>query len=286
MKSIGIHSLVWTSDWSKASRETAIRKTKEVGYDHLEVVIFDPTALDADATARLAERYALPLFAGMTLRVDADLSNPDPEIAARGERLVEDAIRLARDLGSPILGGMTYSALHRYARPVTATARERALEAYRRLADRASAAGIRLGIEPVNRYESSFVNTLGQAVEIIEAVGSPALFVQMDTYHMNIEETDVTAALEAAAPHLGYAHIGESNRGRLGAGNFDFSSYFKTLGRIGYGGAMTLESFSPEIVDEDTAGVLALWRRPWADADEMARHALAFLRAQVSAVSG
>ncbi|WP_309085659.1 sugar phosphate isomerase/epimerase family protein [Chelativorans sp.] len=280
----GIHSLVWVGDWSPKNRDFAMARTREQGWDHLEVVIFDPATLEADATRRAAERVGLPLVAGMTLNPDADLSSPDPEIARRGEQLVADAIVAARDLGSPILGGMTYSALHRYQRPAGREVFARAVEAYGRLAERAEAAGIRLGIEPVNRYESSFVNTLGQAVEIIEAVGSKSLFVQMDTYHMNIEETNVASAVAAAAPHLGYAHIGESNRGRLGAGNFDFPGFFRALKAAGYDGRLTLESFSPAIVGEEIAGVLALWRQPWEDVKENARHALAFLRQQAAAV--
>ena len=104
------------------------------------------------------------------------------------------------------------------------------LEAYYRLAEKAKAAGVGLGIEPVNRYESNFINTLGQAAEVVRKVGSDTMFVQMDTYHMNIEESDIAGAIEANKDVLGYAHIGESNRGCLGQRHVRLHDLFQGAG--------------------------------------------------------
>lgn len=283
MNSIGVHSLVFAADWSEASARTAIGAAAEIGFDHVEVVIFDPGTTNTDLTAALAERAGITIAAGMALNPAADLSSPDPEVAARGEALVAECIQVARDMGAPALGGVTYSALTRYWHPPAAGSRERVLEAYHRLAERARAAGIKLGIEPVNRYESNFINTLAQAAAVVRAVGSPSLFVQMDTYHMHIEESDIAGAIEATKDVLGYAHVGESNRGPLGSGTFDFSTYFKALARAGYTGGFTWESFSSQVVGPDIAGLLAIWREPWPEPRAAARQSLAFLRAQVAA---
>ena len=80
---------------------------------------------------------------------------------------------------------------------------------------------------------------------------------------------------------LGYAHIGESNRGCLGSGTFDFTTYFKALARANYTGGFTWESFSPQVVDSGITGLLALWRPPWRDGVAAARLALSFLRSHV-----
>ncbi|HMR66637.1 MAG TPA: sugar phosphate isomerase/epimerase, partial [Anaerolineae bacterium] len=100
---------------------------------------------------------------------------------------------------------------------------------------------------------------------------------------MNIEEADIAGAIEATQDVLGYAHVGESNRGYLGSGTFDFDTYFKALARVGYSGGFTWESFSPQVVNADITGLLALWRAPWPDGKQAARQALAFMRAQVEA---
>lgn len=281
MNKIGVHNLVFVTDWSEASARKAIGAAAEIGFDHIEVVIFDPLTTNADITATLAQSAGIEVAAGMALNIAADLSSPNPEIAAKGEKLVADCIQVTRDMGAPALGGVTYSALHRYLERPAAGSRERVLEAYHRLADKAKSAGIRLGIEPVNRYESNFINTLGQAADIVRKVGSDSLFVQMDTYHMNIEEADIAGAIEATKDVLGYAHVGESNRGPLGSGTFDFEAYFKALARANYTGGFTWESFSPEVVNADITGLLALWREPWSDGKDAARRALAFMRSHV-----
>lgn len=279
--SIGVHNLVFVTDWSEASARKAISAAAHIGFDHIEVVIFDPATTATDLTVRLAREAGIDVAAGMALNPAADLSSPDPAIAAKGEQLVADCILTARDLGAPALGGVSYSALTRYWAPPAAGARERVLEAYFRLAEKAQQAGIKLGIEPVNRYESNVINTLGQAAAVVRAVGSPSLFVQMDTYHMNIEEADIAGAIAANQDVLGYAHVGESNRGCLGSGTFDFTTYFKALARAGYTGGFTWESFSPAVVDGGVTGLLALWREPWRDAQEAAGLALRFLRSHV-----
>lgn len=283
MNKIGVHNLVFVTDWSEGSARQAIDAAAEIGFDHIEVVIFDPATTAADLTVKLAERAGIAVAAGMALSPAADLSSPNAGIAAKGEQVVADCLRVARDLGAPALGGVTYAALHRYMAPPDAGAWERVLDAYHRLAETARSVGVRLGIEPVNRYETNIINTLGQAAEVVRAVDPETMFVQMDTYHMNIEEADIAGAIEATQDVLGYAHVGESNRSYLGSGTFDFDTYFKALARVGYSGGFTWESFSPQVVNADITGLLALWRAPWPDGKQAARQALAFMRAQVEA---
>src|SRR5690606_21090487 len=98
-----------------------------------------------------------------------------------------------------------------------------------RLDRRAGDLGVRLGIEPVNRYESYMVNTLDQASALIERAGGKNMFIHMDTFHMNIEESDIAAAIARNATRLGYAHVADSHRGALGTGNFDLQGYFRAL---------------------------------------------------------
>lgn len=283
MNKLGVHMLVWTASWDEANARRVFESAARIGYDFVEVLIFDPDTIDAKMTARLAEETGIGVAAGLCGKLSADLSNADPVIARRGEEMVAKAISVARDMGADMLGGPSFSAVHRYLLAPSEFARERAVEAYRRLAAKAEQAGVRIGLEALNRYESNFINTVGQAADLCRKVASRAMFVHGDLFHMNMEEGRFDTALESVKDLLGYVHVAESHRGRLGEGNTDFSAFFRTLARIGYDGPITFESFSPTVLGPDLAGLIALWRDPWTDPDDTAARALAFMREQIRA---
>lgn len=283
MPQFGIHALVFVSDWSEASITNATQRTAAAGYDLIEAVIFDPAEARPEFTAKAVSKAGLGVVTGMAQNAGADLSSADPDIARRGEALVADAIRATRDMGSTRLGGVTHTAMHRYADAPAPGTRERVIEAYGRLSAIAAAAGVRLGIEAVNRYESNLVNTLDDAAAIVREVGSDALFVHMDTFHMNIEEHDVGEAIDRNIGLVGHVHFGESHRGYLGSGSIDFPAYSRALMRNGYDGPIVFEAFSSAVLDAGAANALATWRAHWLDSDDLARKALAFMRSEIDA---
>jgi sugar phosphate isomerase/epimerase len=105
----------------------------------------------------------------------------------------------------------------------------------------AAAHQVQLLIEPINRYETNFINSSTQGLALLEEVGDPELKLLLDTFHMNIEEPDIDAALQMAADRLGYVHVADSNRYAPGQGHIDFLSVLRTLVRIGYQGPITAE---------------------------------------------
>ncbi|GAB3183363.1 sugar phosphate isomerase/epimerase [Micromonospora palomenae] len=109
------------------------------------------------------------------------------------------------------------------------------------LGEHARAEGVTLFLEPLNRYEDHMVNRLDEAVALCAAVGLPSVRVVADTFHMNIEEDDVHAALRAAAPYLGHVQVSDSNRFQPGAGHLDWPALLRTLRDIGYPGWLALE---------------------------------------------
>lgn len=282
MNQFGLHMLVYTPDWTEASARRVFESAARIGYDLVEVLIFNPDTVDAEMTARLARQCGVGVTAGLCGTLTADLSNPDPVVARRGEEWVARAIAKARDMGAQLLGGPSFSAVHRYALAPSELARERAVDAYRRLSEKAKAAGVRIGLEALNRYESHFINTLEQADALCRRVGSDAMFVHGDLFHMNIEEGDIAQAIAGVKDRLGYVHVAESHRGYLGTGNTDWPKFFGALQRIGYTGPITFESFSPTVLGPELAGLIALWREHWTDPDDVATKALAFMRDQVA----
>jgi D-psicose/D-tagatose/L-ribulose 3-epimerase len=275
---VGMHMMLYTSDWSETRARVVFERAKEFAYDFVELLIFDPETVDVEMTVRLSNEFDLPVETAVCGAPDADLSSDDPEVVARGEKHLARAVEVARDVGATLLGGPTFSAVQRYHATPSPERQKRVTESYARLADLASAAGIRMGLEALNRYESNFVNTLGQAAEIVREVGSRALFVHADLFHMNIEEHYLPATIAETADVLGYVHVAESNRGALGTGNTDWPEFFGALNKAGYSGPITFESFSPSVLGEEMTTLIALWREPWTDPDAVARDGVEFIR--------
>ena len=119
--------------------------------------------------------------------------------------------------------------------------REVLLEALSELAEHAARAGSVVLLEPLNRYEDHMLNRLEQAVALCDEVGSDALLVMADFFHMNVEEADVAEAIRRARSRLAHVHLADSNRAEPGAGHTDFATGFRALREIGFDGYMALE---------------------------------------------
>jgi D-psicose/D-tagatose/L-ribulose 3-epimerase len=278
---LGVHALVWVEGWSEAECKRALALTKETGFDLIEIPLLDPGAVDAVMTRRLLEEHGLAASCSLGLGFDTDVSSADQAVAARGEELLAEAVDVAAALGASFLGGVVHSAMGKYQEPPTETGRRNCVEALKRIAGRAAASDITLGVEPVNRYESNLVNTASQALELIDEVDADNLVVHLDTYHMNIEEYDPTEAIRLCGERLGYVHLGESHRGYLGTGTVDFPGLFRALAEAGYEEALTFESFSTAVISRRFASALAIWREPWQDGRDLAVSARQFAETQL-----
>jgi D-psicose/D-tagatose/L-ribulose 3-epimerase len=279
----GVHSLVFSDRWDGETAPAICRTAAETGYGVIEVLMFDPATLDRDATRRAIRETGMGLRLGIALGVEADISSDDAETARRGEKTVALALEIAADLGAPGVSGICYAAFNTYTAPQTEPQVQRVAAALARLDRRAGALGVRLGVEPVNRYESYLVNTLDQAAALIDRAGGRNMFIHMDTFHMNIEEPDIAAAVRRNAARLGYAHVADSHRGVLGTGNFDLTAYFRALAASGYDGDLTFEGFSSKVLGADLVAGVRLWHAAWQDSVAAARAALEVMRTEWSA---
>jgi D-psicose/D-tagatose/L-ribulose 3-epimerase len=283
MLQIGVHALVFVSGWSAGEAVRAVEAAARHGYDVLEIPLIYPGAIDADATARLLQQHGLGTVTSLALPPDADIASADLASVGRGEALLNDALAVSRDLGSAFMGGVLYSALRKYERAATPEGWASSVAVLGRLAGRAREMGITLGLEPVNRYESNLINTGDQALDFIAATGADNITLHLDSYHMNIEEGDVAGAFRRYRGRIGYIHVNESHRGYLGTGSIDFAAFFRALAEVGYAGAVTFEAFSAGIGDPELTDSLAAWRQLWADTDDLAASARAFIKVEMAA---
>jgi D-psicose/D-tagatose/L-ribulose 3-epimerase len=285
MNKIGIHALVWAGSWGAKECEYTVASSKEAGYDLVEFPVFQPAAMDIESIQRALSANGMTATCSLGLSFDKDINSEDAECVARGEALLHDALMAARDLGSPYLGGVIFSALGPYSAMPTERSRQNSIDAIRRLAEKAAPMGITLGLEFVNRYESNLLNTTAQTVDFIAEVGLPNVVVHADSYHMNIEENDFRTPIVAAGDKIGYVHIGENHRGYLGSGHVNFPQLFGALAEIGYQGTITFESFSSAVVDEDLSTILRIWRNVWTDGMDLAKQARGYIREQMEAAA-
>ncbi|MEX1055916.1 MAG: sugar phosphate isomerase/epimerase family protein, partial [Rhodothermales bacterium] len=133
-----------------------------------------------------------------------------------------------------------------------------------------------LGIEPLNRFETSFLNTTRQALELIEQVDHPAVGLSLDLFHMGIEEKSPGGAIREAGNHLLHLQVAENDRGTPGTGHLPWHDFAAALREITYTGSVVIETFSERV--EAIARAASIWRPLAADPDTLAREGLRFLR--------
>jgi D-psicose/D-tagatose/L-ribulose 3-epimerase len=282
MDKLGIHAFVWTGSSRQADLEKAVETSRDLGYKLIEFPRLDPKAFDVPALGRLLQARDMSIAVTMGLPRGSDISSEDTEEVKRGEAILRDAVAVARDLGARKLGGILFSVHGKYYSLPTALGWKNSVDTIARVAEAGEKAGVQLVLEIVNRFETNLLNTAAQGLKFIEETGSSNVKLHLDTFHMNIEEASPADAIRAAGDKVGYFHIGESNRGYLGAGTVDFDATFDALLDVGYDDWITFESFSSEVVDKDLSITAAIWRNTWTDNVALARHAKAFIEERYS----
>jgi len=159
-----------------------------------------------------------------------------------------------------------------------------AVEGLRKVADTAEILDIKVGIEPLNRFETYFVNICADALKLVKEVGSPKLGVHYDTFHANIEEADPVAALRSLGKKLIHVHTCENDRGVPGTGHVPWDATMRALQDLKYDGWITMESFVPAI--KELARAASIWRPLAKSGDDLAIRGLKFLRQYVGRGNG
>ena len=276
----GGHALVWAGDWSEASARKAAVSAKKAGYDYIEMLMIEPEKIDVVMTKEVLAEHGLFATASLGLSSETDVTSTNPSIVKKGDELLRKVVDKLHAIGSTELCGVIYCSLGKYPGPASAENRANSISAVTRLADYAADKGININLEVVNRYETNIMNTGKEGLKFLEAVNRPNAYLHLDTYHMNIEEDGMSQAVLDAGDALGYVHIGESHRGYLGSGNVDFDTFFSALKKINYSGPITFESFSSVVVDPALSNALCIWRNLWEDSDDLASHALKYMKAR------
>lgn len=238
-------------------RET-FQRLKKYGYDGVELMA-EPRHYDVAEINALCREFGLKVLslAGMYPwpTEDRDLANPDPEVRKRAVGYLKECVDFAVAVGAPLIivvpAAITRTApLGQFKSEeewMEAAEREWnfAVESVRSAATYAEKKGILLAIEPINRYESFLVNSAEHGLRFISEVGSEAVRLHLDTFHMNIEEKDPPGAIRKAGELLVNFHVADSNREAVGRGHIDFRAIVKALKDINYQWTLALEPLPP-----------------------------------------
>jgi len=273
--------LVYTATFSK-DQVDLIRKVADMGYDGVEIPFNDLDVLDAPATRQAREAAGVGLTACAVLMPGTSITGTDPAERRVGIDRLKRIVDLTAEMGGDAVAGPLYAPV----RELTGCARtddewQWAVAGLREAAEHAEKADVLLAVEPLNRFETHFLNTVDDAVALIREVAHPNCTVQVDTFHANIEEKDTPAAIRAAGDLLGHFHASESDRGVPGTGQVPWADCFAALREIGYSRWVTIESFATGILDLCAAA--CIWRPIYESADALAADGLAFLKATAEA---
>lgn len=273
----GIHSLLF--------RETFVEKdlpllehVKRMGFDAVEIIPFDPDHFPAAKVKSVAADLGLVVNTGYGMPEQYNIISPDPAVRSAGVAFSKRLIDLSQEAGARVFGGMIYCGWgYLTGRMRSEDEWKWGVENYREIACYAQRnSGLILGIEPVNRFESHFINTAADAVRFVQEIGLPNVKVHLDTFHMIREEDDFTTAVLATEGCLGYVHACENQRGIPGTGLVPWAEFFKALRRVGYDDCITIESFDPDI--ESVAKLCCIWRKLADSPEQLATEGLKFLK--------
>jgi D-psicose/D-tagatose/L-ribulose 3-epimerase len=279
MNPIGITTWIWTSPLSIDKLREIAPHVKKMGFDLLEIPIESPTDLDYAAAAPVIKDLGLQTSVCAAMSPDRDLIHADENIRRNAITYVRHCVDAARTLGSTNVVGPLYSAVGRTWQQ-SADERRKDLDLLvRELKDLAKYAhdnGVVLCVEPLNRFETSFLNLASQAIEVVDRVDSPGCGMLLDTFHMNIEERSVGEAIRSAGKRLKHLHACENDRGAPGSGHVQWTEVASACTAIGYTGPAVIESFTSAV--KSIARAAAIWRPLAETQDGLAQDGLEHLR--------
>ena len=276
---LGVNAWVWTSPVNTEEFGKLAPKVKQMGFDLIEFGIESTSDLDYGRAATIARDNGLGVSVCAAMGPDRDLIHSDGSIRDNGMSYVRHCIDAAKTVGAANVVGPLYSAV---GRTWQSTDEERKkdtdllVEQLKKLSAYAGDQGVTLCVEPLNRFETSFMNLSQQAIEVVDRVGHPGCGILLDTFHMNIEERSVGDAIRAAGKRLKHLHGCENDRGAPGSGHVPWTDVRDALKDLKYDGPVVIESFTSKV--KTIARAAAIWRSFSPTQDALAADGLKFLR--------
>ena len=274
---LGMNLLLWGTSISSA-QIPLLEPLKRAGFDGVEIPVSGQSVRELAKLRRAAESVELACTASTFVTPDVNPIDPSAGVRTRAVSNLKQRVDEAAELGSDLLVGGIYQA-HKYFVGRGATEEEWRWSAdfLRQVGEYARPAGIRLGLEFLNRFEAFLINTAADAARMTRDVGLDNVGILYDTHHANIEEPDSRVAIPAIREQLFHVHLSESHRGTLGTGQVDWMGTFDALHAIDYSGWLVVEAFGTS--DPAIVHAANVWRNAFESEQQLFRDAVPFIRA-------
>jgi sugar phosphate isomerase/epimerase len=235
-----------------------IRKVAELGFDGVELAIRDPKKVNLEKIKELVRQYNLEVPAIGTGQAWGEeglsFSDSRPSVREKAIRRIKDHIDFAAEFSAQVIIGLIRGRIED--RVSREEAEKWTLDCVRECARVTQGLKIGFTLEPLNRYETNFINTVAEGIQFIKKVNLPNMGVLIDTFHMNIEEVSIYESIVEAKDYITHVHLADSNRWAPGSGHLDFAQVVKTLEKINYKGYLSAEILP--LPDPDTSARLTM----------------------------
>jgi D-psicose/D-tagatose/L-ribulose 3-epimerase len=274
----GASTFIWVSPFSAATLDL-IDKVADFGFDLIEICVEDPATIDSVAIARRLNKAGIKATVCGAFGPDRDISSDEVAKRENGLAYIARCVEIAAELGSPLIAGPMYSAVGKtrlLSKPEREAQWALSIDSMKRASDIAQKKHVRLAVEPLNRFETDLLNTVGQAMDWLGRLARENVGLLIDTFHMNIEERSIPDAIRLAGEKVFHFHGCSNDRGAPGKDHLPWLAIVRALREINYSGATVIEAFTPEV--REIARAVSIWRPLAASQDALAREGLAFLK--------
>ena len=275
---LGMNLLLWTRDVLPQHYEL-FDTLAATGYDGVELPVMAGSDAQYRDIGRALDGLGLRRTGLTVLPAGASCISDDAPVRQAALDHIRWAVDRLAEAGGEVLCGPYHQPLFQiHGRPPTPLEIERVVDIHTLAADHAAACGIRLAMEPLNRFECYVCTTAGEAAAIVAQVGRANYGFLYDTFHANIEEKDPLAALHAAwaKGHVNHVHISENDRGTPGRGHAKIRETIAALKALGYDGWLTIEAFGKAL--PELAAATRVWRDFFASPEEVYTEGYRYIR--------
>ncbi len=272
------HSMMWTATFTEKDLGLFDR-LKRMGFDGLEIFLNHPESLPMEKIKEKMNETGMECTLSVGLGKEQNLISPDKGARNAGVAFLKEGVDVACELGSDVISGVIYAAWGEFTGKMrTEDEWNYSKECLLKVAEYAEGKDVVLALEPVNRFETYFLNTIEDTRKMVEEINHSNIRIHADTFHMNIEEESFYGAIKTAGEYLYHVHLCENNRGIPGTGHIPWDDVFRALRELNYDRWAVVESFVPAV--EEVARMTAIWRQLAPSADVMAEEGLKLYRSK------
>jgi D-psicose/D-tagatose/L-ribulose 3-epimerase len=254
----GANTLIWSAEYDAAVEEV-LPAIKENGFDGIEFPVFRPSTVSPSRVRKALQANGLECNTVSAFFDGLSIISDDVLIRRASIQRLKEMISVSAECGAATLSGPMYCPVgYLTGRRRTSEEWSWAVDGYQQVVDTLVEFGVTLAIEPLNRFETFFLNTADDARQLCKDVGNSRVGILYDTFHANIEEKDIADGLLTVGEHLKLVHACENDRGTPGSGHVEWERVFAAIRELGYDGWLTIESFG--FSTGDLSAAASIWR--------------------------